>query len=363
MLEIFQRNSNVNAAELTRTVSAETDVDEQSVRTVLTATFAFLAERIEQQDEVAVLGFGTFRLGREKASKKRRVFFTNFGSQGDVPRTRHVGSRRPDSEPSCEQALVPATQAAPAGRTILLHYHLFKNAGTSVDEMLRRNFGARWTVREFHVPPRANAAAVAEFVRRAHPQFDAISSHTALLPVPKVEGVVVFPIVFVRHPIDRLRSAYEFERRQDASTPGARLAKKCDFEGYVRELLRNKHHRQARNFQTFRLSHNGPHRSGSELERALRAIRELPFVGLVEAYEASMERLQRTLQPEFSTFRAEAMHRNTTRSQKEPLSERLASIEANIGKELYQELCASNRDDLTLHEYLSAAFAGSAAGA
>jgi len=40
-------------------------------------------------------------------------------------------------------------------RTILIHYHLFKNAGTSLDAVLKENFGDKWITREFD---RKNAA-------------------------------------------------------------------------------------------------------------------------------------------------------------------------------------------------------------
>ena len=34
-------------------------------------------------------------------------------------------------------------------RTIILHYHLFKNAGTSIDSILQENFGEQWITKEF----------------------------------------------------------------------------------------------------------------------------------------------------------------------------------------------------------------------
>ena len=61
----------------------------------------------------------------------------------------------------------------------LVHYHLFKNAGTSVDEMLRQNFGSQWIEREFEGPHnRPNTDAVAQFLNE-RPDIIALSSHTA----------------------------------------------------------------------------------------------------------------------------------------------------------------------------------------
>lgn len=249
----------------------------------------------------------------------------------------------------------PPMHLAPAARPLLFHYHLFKNAGTSVDEMLRSNFGDRWAAQEFHVSRRENAGAVAEFIRCAS-HLLAVSSHTALLPPPQLPGITIFPIIFIRHPIDRLRSAYEFERQQNANTAGARLAKTHDFAGYVRDLLRNLHQRHIRNFQTLRLSHNEPASKGPELQRALRAVNNLPFVGLVERFDDAIDRLQAKLQPLFPDFRARPVHQNATRARQAALDDRLADVERALGKDLYTEVRAANADDLAIYSMISSEY-------
>ena len=50
-------------------------------------------------------------------------------------------------------------------RTIILHYHLFKNAGTSVDAILKRIFGDRWVTREFPAMRGNNTAMVEQWIR------------------------------------------------------------------------------------------------------------------------------------------------------------------------------------------------------
>src|SRR6185437_1347384 len=146
---------------------------------------------------------------------------------------------------------------------LVFHYHLFKNAGTSVDEMLKINFGDKWEQGEFRHPAgkHSDTDEVAAFLR-LRPHLRAFSSHTALLPLPEI-GRLVFPIFFIRHPIDRINSAYSFERRQIADTHGARLAKEQDFPGYVRRLLESPGNGQARNFQTSRLARNEPPENGT----------------------------------------------------------------------------------------------------
>jgi hypothetical protein len=235
---------------------------------------------------------------------------------------------------------------------LLFHYHIFKNAGTSIDEILRRTFGSQWVKREF--PIRSNALAVAEFLGQ-QTNLLAVSSHTALLPSPRVNGLKVIPIIFIRHPIDRLRSAYDFERKQIANTAGARLAKKTSLAGYVRELLRTRG-RQARSFQTFRLSHNSPP-LGTERQRAIQAISELPFIGLVEAFDSSIERLKLLLAPRYPGLELSARHANVSHSHTGlSLAERLEIVRTELGNTLYEELLSSNADDIFIHRYVAALY-------
>lgn len=249
----------------------------------------------------------------------------------------------------------PAIHASPVQRSLIFHYHLFKNAGTSVDELLRRNFGAQWAAREFHINRRDNASAVTEFIRNNR-HLRAISSHTALLPVPSIEGILIFPIIFIRHPIDRLRSAYEFERKQNANTRGARLAKTHNFRGYLETLLQPPRSHQARNFQTYHLSMGSPGH-GNYRARAQLAIDTLPFVGLVEAFEESVQRMTKLLNNYFPSFIPSTAHANAQPLATRPsLAERLTAIRSSIGDTFYDELTRSNADDLYIHEYVSAIY-------
>lgn len=233
-------------------------------------------------------------------------------------------------------------------RLILLHYHLFKNAGTSVDAMLRANFGANFVEQEFPGPAlRTNRDAVRDFLA-ARPEVSALSSHSAKLPVPNLAGATVFPILFLRHPLLRLRSAYRFERAQGADTLGSRLAGAHDFPGYIRGLLATASDRQARDFQTLRLALGSPG-NAPEANRALRTFNALPFVGLVEAYTRSIRRLGELLAPILPGFRPLVVRANASATSPSSLPDRLRAIEAELGPDLHAELIAANTGDLLLY--------------
>lgn len=237
-------------------------------------------------------------------------------------------------------------------RSLVLHYHLFKNAGTSVDVVLEGNFGGDWREAEFAPGRQANVEEVEAWIA-ANPTAKALSSHTARGPLPRVPNVSIAPVIFVRHPLDRIRSAYEFERRQKSDRPGPRMAKEADFAGYVRARL-SRRDRQCRNFQAWRLASMG--RPGApELEEALHTLDSLPFVGLVEDFAGSMTRMEAYLREVFPAFRAFGAKANVWREGR-TLEERLDDLRAELGPEMWGELVDANRDDLEVFATVAARY-------
>lgn len=237
---------------------------------------------------------------------------------------------------------------SPANK-LLLHYHFFKNAGTSVDSALKRNFGALWINIEFQGPPVTHAEKIQAFILE-NPSLLAISSHTLLSPVPVIAGLTVLPILFIRHPVDRLKSAYEFERVQPVETFGAKLAKRVDFVGYLEARWENRHDRSSLNAQAYRLARIMGQPDLEERRAAFAALDELPFIGLVEAFDASGERLERLAQQLYPSFRHHSVQANARRDPTSPLKQRLAGIRNDVGDEFYRRIEEHNDIDLDLHE-------------
>jgi len=238
-----------------------------------------------------------------------------------------------------------AVSAESARRPIIIHYHFFKNAGTSVDAILQRNFGAGWTSREY--PPRSTPNAAREFLT-ANPQIAALSSHTLPLPPPDIPDAEILPILFIRHPLDRLKSAYLFERNQRADTEGSRLARQHDLAGYLRARLAVPGDRSCRNFHVQRLAMAEPADNGSEWERALRVFERLPFIGSVEAFDASLAALEEMAKPWFPEFRVFQARENVSRAPSS-IEDRVAQLEDELGAESFEIIAAANADDLELY--------------
>jgi len=241
-------------------------------------------------------------------------------------------------------------------RHVIVHYHLFKNAGTSLDSILKENFGKGWREQEGHGAGWP-AADVTAYLRQ-HPEIVVLSSHTALLPAPALSNATTYPVIFVRHPLDRIRSIYEFERKQLADTEGARKAKETDMAGYIAWRLNRTGDRSIRDFQSYRLACAVPEVVGGEkldeAARALKAIETLPFVGLVERFDESLARLQAWLQPIFPYIDFKPTKANVTQRGESSLEARLEAMKKEIGAELYDEMLAGNAVDLRVFELLLA---------
>ncbi len=232
-------------------------------------------------------------------------------------------------------------------RTIILHYHLFKNAGTSLDLILQRNFGTRWVTAEFAGEGAANTAQVADWIT-ANPEAVAFSSHTAQGPIPQIDGVRIISVLFLRDPIARIRSAYAFEREQKVETWGAVLAASTDFAGYVSARLARPGDRQCRNFQTYRLAMLVPAlpdmRPEPELARAFRGLATLSCVGLVDEFDRSVARLARMVQADFSAFHWAPVRANSSAPKPNAVADQSPAA-------VIQALQVANRDDQALLDH------------
>ena len=245
-------------------------------------------------------------------------------------------------------------------RKIVLHYHLFKNAGTSIDQILKKNFGEhRWRNQEFSKVGRTSAilsgescsGAVEEWLC-ANPEVLVLSSHTAVMPLPNIPAATVFPILFVRHPLTRLQSAYFFQRQQfqtGVDKMATRLAAHSDFAGYINGLLARKNNSVARNFTAVRLAAAIPGPTDQLEQRALQALNILPFVGAVELFNRSLRVMEHWLRPHFPGFRADPVWRNATQGQPRSMSDRLDQIRDDLGPRLYEQALQVNQVDLVVH--------------
>ncbi len=244
-------------------------------------------------------------------------------------------------------------------RDVLVHYHLFKNAGSSVDGVLRRHFGAAWARLDGSEPwQRVEDGELLDFLQES-PQIRALSSHQARPPGPELEGLRIHPLIFLRDPIDRAGSVYEFERRMPATaSPGSAMANELEFPDYVDWRVEEGDGGTLCNFQTLMLGwREGDIGSASAAARAGQLVDSLPCLGLVESFEVSMARISAQLAPVFGAMPPPLAAHNRSIGRAGSLAQRLEQIRLALGEVRYRRLCEANALDIELHARATKRFA------
>lgn len=247
-------------------------------------------------------------------------------------------------------------------RPVVAHIHLFKNAGTSVEAGLKAHFGDRWMSYD-----RTDSGGLighqhlAE-VLAANPNIAALSSHQLRPPVSALQEVELFPLVFLRHPIDRIRSAYDFERRQAAATPSSEAARTNDLQGWI-EFHRSRNSSQCSEFHVMALTElrwdeTATTVATAETHEHLTSARDflnsLPAFGIVEKYDDSWEWITSAIRSRFPAFTGPAVQANTTDRRLDSLDERLAATQDMLGTEAFEQLADDNKHDIALYEWARA---------
>lgn len=241
-------------------------------------------------------------------------------------------------------------------RPILVHYHIFKNAGCSVDASLQASFGADWVEFEgSHAHDIQPATRLADFLQ-ANPAVRAVSSHLARPPLPW-EGCL--PVVFLRHPLLRARSVYEFTRR-DPAQPFSEVASANGFAGYIRWALRRERGSIViRNYQVVHLSqaswrcaHVLDADAGQrDLDEAKALLTGWGVAGIVEAYALSAKTFQALYGPRMAGLDFKDRHVNATAPEPGSVEEQIEQCGKLLGTTLRDDFMASNALDMALYEH------------
>jgi len=240
-------------------------------------------------------------------------------------------------------------------RFVVVHYHIFKNAGTTVERILEREFPGHFA--RIHGPsPDATLDAddLTAFLDD-HPNIQAVTSHHLRYPAPSPRKIVVFDCCFLRHPLDRLDSVYSYFRKIDSTDPLCRNAHRQTPHEFIRRLL-NGSPEQVSNVQVTNLANRGAFTrpaNASDLERAVRTVRNMALPGVVEMFQESMVAGEYFLRPAFPSIRLSSGPTNVSRQLAPDASgerEREHRLIQRWGRDLYDQLARMNELDLQLFD-------------
>lgn len=239
-------------------------------------------------------------------------------------------------------------------RHVILHGHIFKNAGTTFDWSLSRSFGDGFVDhREDKLMRERREKHLADFVSD-NSSLLALSSHHLCYPLPQMEQVIFHTVYFLRHPVERIASVYAFERRQEADTLGAKAAKEKNFAEYVQWRMQHNVPRTIREYQTSNIAgyHDQPLRDQANADWLLRSSNHMlaiDCVGVVDRYEESMVVLEDRLSRFFPDLDLAFQAQNVTRPDDgKGVDERVVETLKKLGP-LAADVLRMNSFDLALY--------------
>ena len=243
-------------------------------------------------------------------------------------------------------------------RTVIAHGHIFKNAGTTLDWALERNFGENFCDHREDTLMRMERAPYLKQYLLDNPDVRAISSHH-LCDTATVQEIDIIPIYMLRHPIERILSVYNFERKQESSTPGAIAAKKYNFKDYAQWRMEPKINRTIRNYQTIYLAGAHTRKMSSEctLDIFNAAILKVQnsLVGIVEKFDMSMIKFEEALKKRGIEVNLSYIKQNVGSEKSQPSQNKVAFIAEELG-DLFKEVLSKNSYDLALYCAVSQLF-------
>ena len=246
-------------------------------------------------------------------------------------------------------------------RPVVVHVHLFKNAGTSVEAALRELVGSDWRSFDGHESDGIVTTSSLRELLVDEPSIRAVSSHQIRPSLDLGENICPVPIVFLRHPLDRIRSAYDFERNQGAVSESSRVASEASFSDWI-EFHREKGSSQVSNFHvmalsTIRWTETGKLKKATpqdHLQSALGFLRTLPAIGFVEDFDESLRRMNARVAAELDlgeTAPYQAPTLNISASREAALADRLERLRTDLGDDGFVALVEMNALDQMLYDW------------
>jgi hypothetical protein len=262
-------------------------------------------------------------------------------------------------------------QASAARRRIIIHYHIFKNAGSSIDTALADVLGKRWRSFDPQIylsddddridgtrcKENANSDELDKFLK-INTDVYAVSTHQSRIKFALSPSLERLELSLIRNPVGRALSIWKYERRPDRqATFDSQMGKQAallSFEEFIKWCLLTRRPPLApfSNFQVRALSGN-PMWEGrvsySDLDRAIEYATRVGCVGIVERFERTLELLNQRIQAFIPGIELRSYHVNKSGTTQESGDEEARQL---LTKGTYELLLEANAFDLAMYNHV-----------
>lgn len=250
-------------------------------------------------------------------------------------------------------------------RAVICHYHIYKNSGTSFSKLLEANFGERHI--NFDGPIagfQVNQDQLTEIVEN-NPEVVSISSHQIYLPAPSTLNIRFIPVVFLRHPLLRIRSIFLFETsgNSESATSVDMKDRLASFEAWAEARLKD----PARllsisNGQANQLSRaycRAPQMQlidGAcihDMDLAFNNLKLATCVARTESYSEDVLLFEATFADNGIEFSSQlgGVENISAGDYDAPLPQQLETFRASMSTSLWDQLVSINQQDQALYDY------------
>jgi hypothetical protein len=232
---------------------------------------------------------------------------------------------------------------------VMVHYHIFKNGGSTIDYVLDREFGVNF--RTLHGPDPTSIMTGSDLRKflTDHPGLQAVSSHHLRYPTWRDQNSPVIDACMLRHPLDRLSSVYRYLRNRHlvSNDPLCEAARQLSIQSFFAFCL-DRYSSWVQNVQVAWLTFSGGHEGN--LSYALAELKEINLLGTLDQFDESLSTWEYALAPIFPGISLHYLTQNMTGSPQATLATRLEMLRQICGPGLFNELSAANSSDLELFE-------------
>ncbi len=239
-------------------------------------------------------------------------------------------------------------------RNIILHSHIFKNAGTTFDYTLKNNFKEDFIDHRDDVDMIDGKQKYLIQYLKKNKSIKALSSHSIHFTAKSNANFNFHQVYFIRHPIERIKSVYNFEKKQGSHTSlGAKMANELNFIDYIEWRMGEDVPATIRNCHTLFLSGEGPQANNvdNKFKAAHATLKQLVLIGVVDRYDESMVVFEEYLTQYFSNIDLSYIRQNiTNKDNKKNVEEKVKEVMDTFNPNLKEIILKKNSYDMKLYE-------------